>query len=31
MTVALGDLDGKPGDEIALAIGHYGIVVLGRR
>ncbi|HET6584276.1 MAG TPA: VCBS repeat-containing protein, partial [Nannocystaceae bacterium] len=31
MNVALGDLDGKPGDEIALAIRHYGVVVLGRR
>lgn len=31
MSAALGDLDGKPGAEIALAIRHYGIVVLGRK
>jgi len=30
MSAAIGDLDGKPGDEIALAIRHYGLVVLGR-
>jgi thiol-disulfide isomerase/thioredoxin len=30
MTAAIGNLDGKPGDEIALAIRHYGVVVLGR-
>jgi thiol-disulfide isomerase/thioredoxin len=31
MSAALGDLDGKPGAEIALAIRHYGIVVLGHK
>jgi hypothetical protein len=30
MSAAIGNLDGKPGDEIALAIRHYGVVVLGR-
>ena len=27
---AMGDLDGKPGDELALVIDKYGLVVLGR-
>jgi hypothetical protein len=31
MKAALGDLDGKPGHELALAVRHYGIIVLGRR
>ena len=28
---AFGDLDGKPGDEIALFIERYGLVILGRK
>ena len=31
MSVAIGDLDGKPGAEVALLIKHYGLVVLGKR
>lgn len=27
---ATGDLDGKPGDELVLAVRHYGLVALGR-
>ena len=27
--IALGDLDGRPGDEMILAIPHYGMVALG--
>lgn len=30
ITTAFGDLDGKPGDELALFVEHYGLVVLGR-
>mgnify|MGYP001397183307 CR=1 FL=1 len=29
LTTALGDLDGKPGDELAIFVDHYGLVVLG--
>jgi hypothetical protein len=29
ITAAVGDLDGKPGDELALFVDHYGLVVLG--
>jgi hypothetical protein len=29
ITAAVGDLDGKPGEELALFIEHYGLVVLG--
>ena len=28
-TTAVGNLDGKPGDELALFVDHYGLVVLG--
>ncbi len=28
--VGAGNLDGKPGDEVAIAIEHYGVVVLGK-
>jgi thiol-disulfide isomerase/thioredoxin len=28
---AIGDLDGRPGDEVVLFIKHYGLVVLGRK
>jgi peroxiredoxin len=31
LTVGAGDLDGKPGDELAIAVQHYGVVVLGRK
>lgn len=31
ITAAVGDLDGKPGDELVLFVEHYGVVVLGRR
>lgn len=30
LQTAVGDLDGKPGAEIALAVQHFGVVVLGR-
>ena len=29
LTTALGNLDGKPGDELAIFVDHYGLVVLG--
>lgn len=29
LTTALDDLDGKPGDELAILVDHYGLVVLG--
>lgn len=29
LTTAIGDLDGKPGAEIAVFVDHYGLVVLG--
>jgi len=31
ITAAVGDLDGKPGDELALFVEHYGVVVLGKQ
>lgn len=31
ITAAVGDLDGKPGEELALFVEHYGIVVLGKQ
>jgi thiol-disulfide isomerase/thioredoxin len=31
ITAAVGDLDGKPGDELALFVEHYGLVVLGKQ
>jgi hypothetical protein len=30
VSAGVGDLDGRPGDEIVLAVQHYGLVVLGR-
>ncbi len=29
LKAAVGDVDGKPGDELVLAVRHYGLVVLG--
>jgi hypothetical protein len=29
LTTAVGDLDGKPGDELAVFVEHYGLVVMG--
>lgn len=29
LSAAVGDLDGKPGDEVAIFVDHYGLVVLG--
>ncbi len=29
--VAIGDLDGRPGDEIVLSVRHYGLIALGRK
>jgi len=31
ITAAVGDLDGKAGDELALFVEHYGVVVLGKQ
>lgn len=31
ITAAVGDLDGKPGEELALFVEHYGVVVLGKQ
>ncbi len=31
MTAAFGDLDGKPGAELAIFVEHYGLVVLGKK
>ncbi len=31
LTTGIGDLDGKPGTELAIAVPHYGVVVLGKK
>lgn len=31
LQATVGELDGKPGAEIAVAVAHYGVVVLGRK
>lgn len=31
LTIGVGDLDGKPVAELAIAVENYGVVVLGKK